>query len=75
MGWLFGWFIHWFQFCYCYNSTYSLPLGATAQHLCVMELERERERLYVYMCVYKNALECREVLCNKCKELYTNGEL
>ena len=44
MGWLFGWF----QFCYCYNSTYSLPLGATVQHLYVME--SEREGLYVCLC-------------------------
>jgi hypothetical protein len=50
-----------------YNSTYCLPLGATVQHLCVSE--RERGTICMCVCVYKNALECREVFCNKCKEL------
>jgi hypothetical protein len=39
-----------------------------------MEREREREGGIVCMCVYKNALEYREVFFNKCKELYTDGE-
>jgi hypothetical protein len=44
------WLVHWFQFCYCYNSTHSLPLGATVQHLCVMERERDCMNVCVQKC-------------------------